>query len=838
MNTTFPTHNQNISRGTVIQLIVSAIQNKKFVFGRQLCEKWLAVFPGDLTVQYYLSVFYVKENRSEEAIDSLRKLINFDPEYLAAHELFVTLPIPDDEKDLSQACIHVLGGVSKSKGNLPAWGPALRVVKKSISKEKFENAEDLMVRVLSLNLDNPIINLFHLKSFYFKQDANTIRNLAEIYHKKWPHTVFYKLILAEQLLETGDEEKAVELLHECVADDSSGQVARRLWGDQHIFLPLWPDELSMRFDFQVPGEVASDMGWNRLPVGKPFEHYVNTESDQTDGDLKGIIGNKRSKAFEEAEKEFQRIAKSIKKDYTGKLDGRFPVYVIMTTRTGIIQQYGQQTYVIISQLMEQINSIIQRKPGWDSLIFVPDDPKMQAKLNLAPVTVIDPWKLKLSLHDLDKVLAKRGEKIGALLIVGGNEVVPFHRLPNPTDDVDDDILSDNPYGSLDNNYFIPSWPIGRIIGEKGQDAGLLIQQLRQILKFHMQPKSINKVWDRIIRSFTEIFTYKYLSSFGYSASVWKKSSAVVYKPLGETKSLFISPNGTTKKLGQQDLVSTDFGYFNLHGLIDQPDWYGQRDHLDPPGTDYPIALSPNDLLRNGKSPKVVLTEACYGGHVFGKNENESIALKYLSIGTNVVIGSTCTSYGSVAPPLIAADLFASLFWKLIRSGYLAGEAFQRAKIEFVQEMLKRQGYLDGEDQKTLIQFVYYGDPFFIYEGKEIQIKRNMLIDRPQGIRTINDHKNGGFIIDIPEAALAEVKSSLKSYLPGIDNADLKLSRLQVGKVRSGFQEPNSNKTPKVLSDRFVATFRNPIQINKNKYFQIARVTMDKKGSVIKLAISR
>jgi hypothetical protein len=83
-----------------------------------------------------------------------------------------------------------------------------------------------------------------------------------------------------------------------------------------------------------------------------------------------------------------------------------------------------------------------------------------------------------------------------------------------------------------------------------------------------------------------------------------------------------------------------------------------------------------------------------------------------------------------------------------------------------------------------------------------------------------------------------VKSSLKSYLPGIDNADLKLSRLQVGKVRSGFQEPNSNKTPKVLSDRFVVTFRNPIQINKNKYFQIARVTMDKKGSVIKLAISR
>ena len=838
MNNSNPTLNQKIFRGTVIQLIVSALQNEKYLFGRQLCEKWLSVFPGDLSIQYYLAVFLVKEKRDELAIEVLRKLINFDPEYLAAHELFISLPISDEEKELSRACIHVLGGVSKNKGGLPSWSPALRVVKKSIGKEKYENAEDLMVRVLSLNLDNPIINLFHLKTFYFQQDSSTIKNLAEIYHKKWPHTVFYKLILAEQLLETGNEEYAVEILHECVAEDSSGQVARRLWGDQHTFLPLWPEELSIRFDFQVPSEVASDMGWNRLPVGKPFEQYTYNETNENDGEAKGYSGSKRSKAYEEAEKEFQKIAKSIKKDYSGKLDGRFPVYVIFTTRTGIIQQYGQQTYNVIEQLFNQINSIVQKKPGWDSLIFVPDDPKMQKNLKLAPITVIDPWKLKLSLHELDKMLAKRGEKIGALLIVGGNEIVPFHKLPNPTDDVDDEIMSDNPYGSLDNNYFMPNWPIGRIIGEKGQDAGLLIQQLRQIAKFHMQPKSMNKVWDRIIRSFTEMFTYKYLSSFGYSASVWKKSSAVVYKPIGETKSLYVSPNGSSKKLSQQELTSTDFGYFNLHGLVDQADWYGQRDYLDPPGNDYPVALSPSDLPRNGKAPKVVVTEACYGGHVFGKNEDESIALKYLSLGTNVVIGSTCTSYGSVAPPLIAADLFVSHFWKHIRSGYLGGEAFQRAKIDFVQEMLKRQGYLDGEDQKTLIQFVYYGDPFFVYEGKEIQIKRSNLLERPEGIRTITDHKNGGSILDIPEAALKEAKSSLKSYLPGIDDAELKLHRLQVGRVRSGFQEPHTIKKPKVLNDRFVVTFKNPMQINKNKYFQIARVTMDKKGSILKLAISR
>ena len=59
-------------------------------------------------------------------------------------------------------------------------------------------------------------------------------------------------------------------------------------------------------------------------------------------------------------------------------------------------------------------------------------------------------------------LKKRGERIGAVLIVGGPEVVPFHNLPNPVDDADVDVPSDNPYATSDENYFIPEWPVGRL----------------------------------------------------------------------------------------------------------------------------------------------------------------------------------------------------------------------------------------------------------------------------------------------------------------------------------------------------------------------------------------
>ena len=81
--------------------------------------------------------------------------------------------------------------------------------------------------------------------------------------------------------------------------------------------------------------------------------------------------------------------------------------------------------------------------------------------------------------------------IGALLIVGGPEVIPFHRLPNPTDDMDREVESDNPYSTLDSNYFVPEWPVGRLPGESGQDAGMLIEQLRNVFE-HAVSSALNE----------------------------------------------------------------------------------------------------------------------------------------------------------------------------------------------------------------------------------------------------------------------------------------------------------------------------------------------------------
>ncbi len=150
--------------------------------------------------------------------------------------------------------------------------------------------------------------------------------------------------------------------------------------------------------------------------------------------------------------------------------------------------------------------------------------------------------------------------------------------------------------------------------------------------------------------------------------------------MGNGQKLYISPPEKVGSIHPGKLTSAKFSYFNLHGLDDSAEWYGQREPGDTESqVDYPVALSPNELSKNGAAPEVVFSEACYGAHIDGKSESESIALKYLGIGTTVFIGSTCISYGSVDVPLIGADLLANLFWKNISSNTTIGEAFTKAK---------------------------------------------------------------------------------------------------------------------------------------------------------------
>ncbi len=869
--------NGGYDRKSFLALLDTALQVKSWRFARQGSLLWLAIFPGDLDVRLRLAKAQAGEGRSGTAISLMEEICRMDPEFVLAQSSLADEYLRSSQPEKAAetwALVSALGsGIPEPK--LPQWALDLTNAYKYFASGDLEMSENMVHTVLGCRSDMLLAAVLHLRLTRAAGDIRTVNHLASLYKERWPETLAFSLALAEAQMELGDESRAVALLHQCVARDSAGQVANRLWGQEHRYHSLWPDRLEARFELVIPAEVAGPLGLNRLPDGKsansvdmitgvvslrsgpiniaedPAEYAGMTEAEGTQMiETKAARirrGMQANEATRDAEESFDKLAKKMKKPALGKVDGRFPMYVLLSTRKGMEGQYGPQTAAALEQEMKKLVSAASKRPGWGAMVYFPDDPLMTAKLGLKPVDGIDPWKLKLALVDLDQALGKKGQRIGAIVIVGGAEVVPFHKLPNPTDDDDAEVNSDNPYGTLDSNYFVPEWPVGRLPGEIGPDAGLLIEQIRKATGYHSAQGYKPLHWWMLPWRWIRQIQPKGKKSkshlpFGYTAAAWQRSSQEVFRLNGIKRNLVACPPEGTETVDPEDVSAASLGYFNLHGLEDGAEWYGQRDPGDTtPGMDYPVALSPHNLIKNGSAPKVVFSEACYGGLVSGKREAEAISLRFLSIGTQAVVGSTCTAYGSVAAPLIGADLLGSLFWKHLQSGLTVGESLMQAKIDLVREMSRRQSFLDGEDQKTLLSFVLYGDPLVNLSGYQKGTKNLPRFRSHPKVATVCDRPDGDLVeSDLSIETMQVVKRVLEPYLPGFSDQDISVTRQhQAHPGKKPGQPANETKVNQgSANERTVVTVTKQVQIGARKHHRFARLTFNAKGKVVKMALSR
>lgn len=894
----------------------SALQTRSIRFGRQASLSWLATYPGDLNVSFYLAKFLLLDGKHQQASTILEDICAKDPEFVDAQDALATANAGTDNKvfENSISCAYALGKNVQDKSLVPAWGMKLRSAIKYFRTNQFQDSKSIIEEILSYNMDIPLPAIYHLYLVARLQDKASLSSLAELYQQRWGDALVINYMVVNGYFKKGDDANAVRLLHRCATYDSQGLIAARIWGKDNPYQTLWPEIRPIVFNVSLPAEISALFGWNKLEAGtisdidlkgdlsakstepeyfnsKTFDLDAITETDeqpavemkedssnQEDIQVESEIDNngvsfasetevaestvtkekviKSDETLKAAEDAFKRLAQRLNQKNLEKADGRFPMYVILSTKKGLLDTYGPQTTSVIDKEMRSLADAIKEQKGWGSLVFYPDDAENNPRLGLPVAKTIDPWELKLALTDLDKSLSAKGAMIGAVLIVGGNDVLPFHKLPNPTDDADTEVFSDNPYATLDSNYFIPEWPVGRMPGEKGSDASLLLLNIRQAIAFHKPSKKVKSFLEQIkpgLELFRQLMSYFLLKpmsngkkNFGYSAAVWQKSSQSVFKTIGETQSMLLSPPEYSGSFPCERINYAELGYFNLHGLVDSADWYGQPDSSGGvSGVDYPVAIKPKDIHKNGKAPEFIFTEACYGGHVEKKTEIDSVALRFIAIGTKAIVGSTCISYGSISSPLIGADLLGYLFWKYLKSGLRVGDAFVKAKVDFVREMNKRQDFLDGEDQKTLISFVLYGDPLAVYSSSQMVNKNQGRQKVREDVTTVCDEQEVGEEVyedTISPEKIRKVKELVENYLPGMNQANIVVSKqilVNDNKVQDGAVSPQTTKQRSTASTgKTVITISKQVKSFNNVHHHYARATLDKSGKMIKLAVSR
>jgi hypothetical protein len=923
-----------VRRDKLTAMLRAALESGENRFARQAGLAWLAAFPGDIEVTLLQCQAVIADGRPAQALPALEMVLRKDPFCAEALRLMArACKGSDPARYLTAATgLHALGSPIRG-AEIVEWGETMRQALAAFGGGRFTEAEAHVREAMCLEPDLSLAVVVRLLITRATQSVQTTAAIARHDHERLPECLPISLVLAEMLLQMGNEPEAVHLLHLCASGDAMGQTARRMWGELHPYRSLWPDDMIILFDLPIPAGVAASMGWNRLvpgelvqPISNPVEAVLTdlpgegeklgddlnslepgsllwletldpTAGSLVDGDAEttsvepaaaaaevsadeipgegavqaedetSTVGEQTADATPDQQQgepkrkhhnprkvdldgtaqsvgsELERLAKKIKQPALGRVDGRFPIYVVLSSLTGLTEQYGPQTTSVLQNELRRLADAVHYRPGWNAIAYYPDDSACTTQFGLAPVDARDPWKVKMALHDLDVALRQRGEMIGAVLIVGGNEVIPFHRLPNPTVDDDGEVYSDSPYATLDANYFVPEWPVGRLPGEKGPDVSLLLEQLRGMQRCHNRRRkirSLNDGWMGWVGAWlARMLPARGNHSFGYTAAVWRRSSLAVFRPIGAPHTVKTSPPEHTGSVDRGRIAGSNLGYFNLHGLEDSPSWYGQRDPMEGgEGPDYPVALSPEDLKRNGHAPRVVFSEACFGAHIVSKGEKESLALKFLSMGTQAVVGSTCTAYGSVNTPLIAADLLGNLFWQYLKSGRAAGDALMQAKIDLVREMNRRQGFLDGEDQKTLISFVLYGDPLAVYDGFRAQGKTHRMKNH-LSVKTVTDQPEEGIPgTQVSGEVLKQVKGLVAEYLPGAELAEMHFAHQALPVESKGKASPERRKGAQGSGDRLVVTVSKRVQTAQHVHVHTMRVTLDESGKPIKLSMSR
>ena len=873
-----------VDRYRFLMILNAANKSEEFQFAKEATMLWLVNYPGDLFVKYHQALAFAHLNQKEKADSLLEELIELDPLFPEPIRALSHLSPASDRRSYHADVLKYLERKDPSNNGSVKWLSPLWEARNAYEQGNLDKATAFIHESMVQNPACAIPAILHLQVAKKLENQDMLDNLSGIYHQQWPKCLQINVIRALAEIELGLESVAVERLHWVAAHDSAGQVIEQLMGVEHQFKSLWLDSLEIHFDLPIPASVSAYLGWNQLKTGRvempSFKYNPNpvqrTQSIGGDVTQKIHVAPTQTAAsktieelvpnniplkaehenwateedFEEIQSAFSNIAKRLKKPDFERSDNRFPVYVVMTSKSQLNKIYGPNTTAIIDEHLVKLVGLIQNLPDWGATLFYPDDPERLSTLGIKPVIGSDPWQTKLALADLDATLAKRGEMIGALLIVGGPEIVPFHHLPNPTFDNDLDVPSDNPYACIDENYFIAQWPVGRLPGETGTDAGLLLEQIRSLIYQYEQRskygKSIVSNVASLVNLFLQFFTNLGSSfnhqdkNFGYSAEIWQRASAEVYKTVGDAKNLQLSPPLQANNLHAHNGHLHKAGYFNLHGVKDGPNWYGQKDFTSQSnGPDYPIALSPAMFNDDHPSPKLVLSEACYGANIYEKRYDEALSLKCLDSGTASFVGSTCIAYGSITPPLIAADYLAEKFWQRVLEGLPAGYALMQAKLSLAEEMTKTQGFLDGEDQKTLLSFILYGDPLAMHDGIQTMPKPLFRFKSYPTLKTISDSDlvstDDGK--EIPKQVNKQIKKVVEKYLPGLENAQMqykKSNEISYSKNGPG-EEDNHSDSP----ERYMVTLRKTFDENPSEvHHHFARMTFDKKGKLVKFSTSR
>ena len=457
------------------------------------------------------------------------------------------------------------------------------------------------------------------------------------------------------------------------------------------------------------------------------------------------------------------------------------VHMLLANRSALVRRFGMAASKQIDQSIQQLSHVLRQQVMTVCAGYI-DDP---VDLVIGDIRINQPVATEaMAIRDMVRIFAERlqgrGLEVATLLLIGGDDCIPFHRLHNPIPDDEKILLSDNPYACDDSGYLIPQRIVARIPTGDDNDPRLLLTMLRTMTSYHAAAHHEGRLgfdlgaWLRIRNADGNDLAR------GIAAEVWHTPSREILHNLHSDAKLLTSPPLDNQQLTSRMLSGHEVLYINLHGASGMPYFYGQAENSWGAATALPIAITPDHMSGATVGGTVLLSEACYGAELLGRTPENSIPLRALANGALAFVGSTVNAYGSAQTPLLGADLLFERLTHHMAHGLPVGLALHFARLEFAQTMYDRQGFLDDVDMKTLIEFILLGDPWVALKGSQTHasIKHStesgsmqlMAVSRvPKVLRHMILQES-----DIPADMLRQAKATLQKYIDPTSNAQLSI----------------------------------------------------------------
>jgi len=831
-------------------------------FGSALLEHLLEQLPSHLAARCLRGATLLDREQWVEAQEQLEFVLNADPLNLAAL------------KGMAEADVGL--GAALEQSQYLQWGLAFYPCDKGIRQLAGEALEDCSPLVLARTLtvagrgeeavpyyeaardqaaDNgeyrSALELVLTEALWNTGRIGSARPLAEELADERPMWIRPTLILADVLLEQRDDAQGTALLHDAWALDPSLLVAQELLGqhDRHdsflcgtLEVNGPPEEMVL----EAPLALRYLLGVEPLPsVAAQRQEDVSPAPVH----VQQSCQKGRSEAVDqpaEAEAEVLEITlPSESGDGQVQDSGSHDttsVRLILSSRRALTTRFGEDGYRELDGRLSALCGAVARSTGAEAIKVYVDDDSHLGEFGLRGVDPADPEEVAGLIQGIEASLGLESKQVVSLLIVGGDSMIPFHRVDNPADDEDAEVLSDWPYVAREDNHLLSKFSVGRLPDADDGELDTLLTLVDRAIAHHERSSSHASVsgssWLNPIRRLLSA-GHSGCASVGYTAEIWAEASRSVFEVIGDPAKLELSPPSTDYDFLTAHEQMPTLAYFNLHGFRGSPYWYGHGE-ADYGSALLPIALTPLSVSWASAEGVVVYSEACYGAEPPGHHPDGSIALNLLSNGALAFCGFTAMSYGTLSPPLSGADLLGKYLWEGIVGGLSVGGALQRARAEFIRNAATQQGYLDGEDQKALMTLVLYGDPSLSLQTQrefpEVDAQLEVTCPPLACCSRMMDAES----LPLPKDVRAKVQRSLPFLQTnGLTAHPLVLCRVPCSSSGCGTRACGCNSGEgSGLPELIQASHQSIVSKGGHEQQHVVKVTVNADGDVVKVMVSR